>query len=804
MDSPTISLSEDCSSSDSDDGPTPQDDCSFCTQFLDGSSEEDQRAIHRMFHEECGACLPSASSEQRLCSFCRHLRIRHQSICYRPKYPLPIPLGPIEDLEAREGSCSFCRLLLRAVRKFAKENGSDWVSAKVMFKPLGDQPFLEWNDYSGAPGQSAYCDILCFDGDVQRKPQLSIQDSAAATGVPLGPAITDWKTIKERFQHCLQEHPECDGRPDTLPNGFRVIDVKRRRIVAAPTKCKYVALSYVWGVNPQPSMLLALRSTIGAYQEDGGLAASNMPKTIEDAMLACTQLGIDYLWADRLCIIQDDPEDKLQQIMAMSGIYTLASLVIIAVDGDNMDTGLAGISRTRPAQPQDTVEDLRVAPVLPTYHEMADRSVWFSRGWTYQEAILANRKLYFTNAQVCYECEHQLWHEDPLSFGRGNLNKMSPQYQSPAFTMGLYGGRGTRFEEYVRHLSPYRTRALTNQSDVYNAFTGILNALYGTEEVLFGLPRPAFDQALLWRPYSIQDKVKPVKPYLNKIANMVLPSWSWGSVVGIPGLSPFSFQGTLVSWHMYSEAKGREGMQRIEACESPPSWNDDHAWNTDEDLVCPQLHMALAWMEGCVEAALPDSIPFWRETTFSDLVPKLESLWPTYERYWNDVSTSSSNAKRIDGESNARPGVLHGRVQTASFRVRLLELYSDTNLSVVDDADDIIGIVRVQDPLVELEVLRDVAKDRNTKFEFIALAVSKEPDLVYWMDSEMTDWDQLLEKRPDLTFYDRDGKSPANVPTVNVMLVGRRGEVAYRISTGWICLSKWVKARPQFQDVMLE
>ncbi|OJJ38775.1 hypothetical protein ASPWEDRAFT_104217 [Aspergillus wentii DTO 134E9] len=35
------------------------------------------------------------------------------------------------------------------------------------------------------------------------------------------------------------------------------------------------------------------------------------PTTIQDAMTACGKLGIRYLWIDRLCIIQDNLEEKI-------------------------------------------------------------------------------------------------------------------------------------------------------------------------------------------------------------------------------------------------------------------------------------------------------------------------------------------------------------------------------------------------------------------------------------------------------------------------------------------------------------
>lgn len=36
---------------------------------------------------------------------------------------------------------------------------------------------------------------------------------------------------------------------------------------------------------------------------------NELPKTFQDAVTACKALGIDYIWIDSLCILQDSPED---------------------------------------------------------------------------------------------------------------------------------------------------------------------------------------------------------------------------------------------------------------------------------------------------------------------------------------------------------------------------------------------------------------------------------------------------------------------------------------------------------------
>jgi hypothetical protein len=37
------------------------------------------------------------------------------------------------------------------------------------------------------------------------------------------------------------------------------------------------------------------------------LQTLTLPRTISDTITVCKELGIRYLWVDRLCIRQDDP-----------------------------------------------------------------------------------------------------------------------------------------------------------------------------------------------------------------------------------------------------------------------------------------------------------------------------------------------------------------------------------------------------------------------------------------------------------------------------------------------------------------
>lgn len=121
---------------------------------------------------------------------------------------------------------------------------------------------------------------------------------------------------------------------------LRLIDVQRQCIVKAPRKCRYMALSYVWGGTQE---LQLTRKSHMEFERPNGLSMGDkrLPRTIADAMLLVSRFDERYLWADSLCIIQDDAENKHDQIALMDVIYQEAILTIVAVSGKKCRCRLA-------------------------------------------------------------------------------------------------------------------------------------------------------------------------------------------------------------------------------------------------------------------------------------------------------------------------------------------------------------------------------------------------------------------------------------------------------------------------------
>ncbi|RFU81865.1 het-domain-containing [Trichoderma arundinaceum] len=201
----------------------------------------------------------------------------------------------------------------------------------------------------------------------------------------------DYTVVQEWFSFCRKWHLSSCSRPnkgDTITRGFRVIDCEKDTpaVVERPWGVEYAALSYVWGQRTEDLV--------------------DWPATVLDAVAVARKLGLRYLWVDRLCINQSDPVEKDYLISRMTTIYEYAELTIVSAAGSGASDGLPGIRSTpRKQQPKVLLESgsLLVSALQDPRQEILASEYW-TRGWTYQEGVLSNRRLVFTENQAYWEC----------------------------------------------------------------------------------------------------------------------------------------------------------------------------------------------------------------------------------------------------------------------------------------------------------------------------------------------------------------------------------------------------------------
>jgi len=302
---------------------------------------------------------------------------------------------------------------------------------------------------------------------------------------------------------------------------FRVIDCDSQNIVQLPTSTDYLTLSYVWGSIEEEVQLI-----LTSLPED-------TPKVIRDAIEVTKCLGFQYLWVDRYCIPQDHLDAKHEQISRMDIIYSNSFLTIVAAAGNGPEFGLSGMPEITTFRCFQRLEnkprlqighyslhfyllsipyskELEYSPVfklltsgdtatgcespvddVPGIASEILMSTWNTRGWTYQEAALAKRRLVFTRSFIYFQgSSSEARSSWPWIFRSGVLAEVYPpifadvpQQESESWVRNA--------QLMATHAQGYVGRRLTFLTDGYNAFRGIQSALqraFPSMVCFYGLP----------------------------------------------------------------------------------------------------------------------------------------------------------------------------------------------------------------------------------------------------------------------------------------------------------------------------
>lgn len=299
--------------------------------------------------------------------------------------------------------------------------------------------------------------------------------------------------------------------------GMRLIDTERNCLVRVNAHCAYTALTYVWGPVDQPVLKQGL---IMEWETPGHFDNVHLPKTISDAIKVCRMIGLQYLWVDSLCIVQDDPPAVQEQINNMSLVYSQAYLTIVAASGDDCDSGLASVQVREPIQKTFQAGDLSMGTAFLSLKQELVKSKWNSRAWTLQEYTLSCRCLVFTPREVFFCCAEGIRREDVNGYLVEGIPRqdlfimpvLRDSFLSNKLPITLFA------QVYSPLVEHYATRDASYTSDITKAFSGITGALEKEiylGEFVAGIPQFFIGKGLAW---SFHGKCSRRPGF---------PSWSW-------------------------------------------------------------------------------------------------------------------------------------------------------------------------------------------------------------------------------------------------------------------------------------
>ena len=541
---------------------------------------------------------------------------------------------------------------------------------------------------------------------------------------------------------------------EPLPAGFKVIDTHRHCIIDLPAfpLPEYVALSYTWGGTTEVKELqLELDNKSDLYKDGSLKRFGGIPDLILDAIKFCASMGKQYLWVDRLCIVQDDSDFKMGQINAMDRIYQMATFTLVAAVPSGV--GLPGvIGRSR--KPRVSNFSRRFDPkfrfIADNFMFTVLKSFWNTRGWTYQERILTRRAIYITEWQAYWVCQRHSEQEE--------IGEIATSY-NPWDML--------RFDMYVATVADYTLRNLTYESDILNAFAGIGNrfAKKMGKALLYGLPERFFAQALLW---------EHEKDIERRTQAPNIPTWSWAAWRGqsrwdLNSRAERLRVGTLVRFHTF-EPDGR--LRRI---------SENEAWFF-KNLKFDALD------------ALPKLDPLYPEMRFMPSHEDTETDWrATIQNPWTVVPETLD---KTDLEALSSPNRVVFRTTSALVTLRIPQLLNYepvpgyTKLDICNHKDRIVGQVA---PLPQLWIESNIDMAKQQEVIVIAAGIASEAGRYARTHTTLHISGEAQGPRiEDSLWY------------LHVMLISRdRDDVARRVGIGIVEMQQWNDCGPEWRTVVL-
>lgn len=269
-------------------------------------------------------------------------------------------------------------------------------------------------------------------------------------------------------------------------------------------------------------------------------------------MCLAKHFGVEYIWIDSLCIIQQDFNDWATESLRMPDVYKGAICNFAASAAKD---GRAGLYSPRskhfstPCKITMPRADMRIGK--QTVY-LIDQELWLGRvtdsplgkrAWVIQERYLAQRMIHFGYDQVFWECrevksceifpdllpsEIQTYSTDS---DQNDIEQPTPQIPGDAINLirswnrtDLSQQQGLKIWDVF--VSEYTNANLTNRTDKLVAIAGLAKSIMGVMDCryLAGLWDYELHKQLLW---SVADLYGATRP-----SSYIAPTWSWASICG--------------------------------------------------------------------------------------------------------------------------------------------------------------------------------------------------------------------------------------------------------------------------------
>ncbi|KIJ59623.1 hypothetical protein HYDPIDRAFT_170697 [Hydnomerulius pinastri MD-312] len=458
----------------------------------------------------------------------------------------------LAELERSANGCSMCRFFLESIQLRQKSTHnyleiggpSEQVLLKVSTGTRTKYPNSEtaWLALHCNDELRVGTFVVCSD-DPTTASYIRRRDINFNVG-----SEASYQLAKTWLWECTEGHEECPKYAQR-PLPTRVLDVtpigdSRQQIrLCIPNEkvAAYTALSYCWG---GPQSFSTQVSTLDAHLN--GIDMHQLPSTIRDAVTVTRGLGLQFLWIDAFCIIQDDDLDKQKEIARMGEIYQHAYCTIIAECAARASDGFLHERQEPPDCAQYrlpyVVPDGGVGTMLLRSQEAygydpLDEPL-NARGWTLQERLLPPRQLLYTSQRLRWKCQTRedidggvtfnMYYEPYLYSMARVLDVASGKTPAPDLANGMIDPWNP-WTFWKRVVMEFSRRLCTDPADRVRAIGGIakeFQRVWGAQSrYLAGHPECHLFESLGWR-------VDPFKMVHARRSGYRAPSWSWMAAEG--------------------------------------------------------------------------------------------------------------------------------------------------------------------------------------------------------------------------------------------------------------------------------
>lgn len=527
------------------------------------------------------------------------------------------------------------------------------------------------------------------------------------------------------------------------------------------------------------------------------LTEGTLPGVIWAAISLCKELGEQYLWVDRLCIVQDD-DSKLAQIAAMDRIYRSASFTIAVASNSRAANGIPGYGHT-PRRARSSVFrpplDFDYEVVRPNgVKSIVNPSTWNRRGWTFQERILSKRILFVTEYQALFQCSLATAEEEfswvlncpRLSTNEGteclfprSQRELGIRLRDEVWSWEKPADPNTpTLRSYNRWVEDYSSRQLSFGADILAAFNGVANAIGNgfVCPMLFGVPEKFLPQCLFW---SIHN---PYCPPARRGDFVTIPSWSWASCA-VP--IDYDWDGT------------RDDQGAAEVC------NIVRYYYQDPDGGLRALRTEDRWMDVMItieELGTSTWLPPIKQAKLTPGEPRTNLRWRACAHNPWKVALHTEHDLDAVELANAFPGSLVFNTTVASLYIESSEITKTTALNVVTQEPFLLNaageqVGRLSRVSAEWVRARQSGEGNKKAFDFVVLCGGLAP----YKTRKVLHW--IRPANPDAPYdpYDKTWR-------LYLMLVERlpcKPFVARRVHIGWVEMTKWNTCNPRWETVVL-